>query len=117
MNIQNVAFKKAITILNAIGANYYIVFGDETHGNLEQFANSASKRKHGQYPFGSITKHFKQVIGNIEVGDVREVPFNEFKPNKLQSVISSWACTKWGSGAVTTTINHYKEVIEVLRIK
>ena len=112
-NIKQQTLNRAIAMLNAVGAQYAIVDENgELHGDL-RVAESKSEPK---YERGERSTWAKEMIGDMSITDVREVPFGKYGKEEARNALSLWAYHYWGRGSVATSLNNSKQVVEVLRI-
>ena len=117
-NIKQGALNKALNTLNALGCKYAVIDEDgNKHGTLEVMAAKTGNTKRPSFfPKGEVKNHVMQYIGNIQVGDVKEVPYGKYGGNTIQSSVSSFMHHRYGSGAHTSSQNHAKKALEVLRL-
>jgi hypothetical protein len=115
--VQKVAIEKAISFLEAAGAEYRIVSPDgKSYGTLKL---SRKKSKVFVNKRGTFSAIYKDVIDNAKVGDVVQVPYAKLGSDDkrlksgLRSSASAYASTKWGKGTYTSTVAN--GVIEFLR--
>lgn len=117
------------TILRNLGCEYIIMMSNgrvfengELPAKLRQQAAPATPKKQKRSPPGTYSHHYKPLLENLAVGTVAFVPFktstgvNLSVPN-LNSAITAWIGTNWGSDCSTTHINRKLKGIEVLRLK
>ena len=111
--IKQQTLKKAISMLNAIGASYAIIDEDGTkHGELNVLRSLAPRK----YPRGTLSNYVKPYLENMKVGDVVPIPIGEFSMNDIRSAAVSWSCYHWGNGTLTTAIDKEGGKVEALRI-
>jgi hypothetical protein len=112
-NIKQQTLKRAITLLNAINAQYAIIDEDGTlHGDLKV----AEVKSEPKYERGERSNWAKEMIGDMSITDVREVPFGKYGKEEARNALSLWAYHYWGKGSVATSLNNTKQVVEVLRV-
>jgi hypothetical protein len=112
--VKQQTLKRALAMLNAIGATYAVVEENGTkHGTLEV---AETKKRSSKYKHGELSGYAMKWMVGMKVGDVKEVPFDKYTGEELRSATVSWACYHWGTGTVTTATNKDKKVVEVLRI-
>jgi hypothetical protein len=68
------------------------------------------------FEYGSVTKYLEPYIKELEVGQVVEIPINEFGQHRLQSTSGAWFNRVRGIGSQTSTFNKENNTIEVLRL-
>jgi len=114
-NIKQQTLKRALTMLDAIGATYAVIEENGTkHGTLEvsdKKAKAVRKYKHGE-----LSSYVKSFLENVKVGQVVEVPVGVYSIEDLRSSVVSWACYYWGKGTITTASNKEKQIVEALRL-
>ncbi len=114
-NIKQQTLKRALTMLDAIGATYAVIEENGTkHGTLEvsdKKAKAARKYKHGE-----LSSYVKPFIENMKAGQVVEVPTGSYPIEDVRSAVVSWACYHWGNGTITTASSKEKQIVEALRL-
>lgn len=116
--IKEATLKKAIVLLNAVGAQYAIIDTDGNHyGGLQIIAPSKhKKRKKNTHPYGTLTKYCLENFKELSVGDVCVFPIGQFDIKDMQRTLSSWLCKLYGNGTHTTCMSEDRKSIEVLRV-
>jgi hypothetical protein len=100
--------------LQNLKCSYLVVMED---GNRYEFGTLKQKKKaRGKYEYGAMRKYYGPFLTGIQPGEVVEIKGNAFDVIDLQSGISAWGSKMFGKGALMTSINREKNVIEVLRI-
>ena len=95
--IQDVAFERALRMLDAAGAQYAIVYNDQKYGALELAPPPKIKRRGiGPYPRGATRAHFLPHIGALQPGECAKIPYANFDAAVLQSNIAAFCSTNWG---------------------
>lgn len=113
--VKETALKKAIVLLNAIGAQYAIIDSDGNHhGELQ--IEKKSKRSKSKYQWGELTNYCRENFTNLGIGDVLIFPVDKYPIADMQRTLSSWICKNYGNGSHTTCVNRERNAIEVLRI-
>jgi hypothetical protein len=113
--IKQTTLKKAIVLLNAIGAQYAIIDTDgEKHGNLEVIEQR--KRRKGLYKHGELTAYCMSNFKELAVGDVLIFPIGPYPIKDMQRTLSSWICKQYGNSTHTTCMSEDRQSIEVLRV-
>lgn len=114
-NIKQQTLKRALTMLDAIGATYAVIEENGTkHGTLE--VSDKKKKSPRKYKHGELSSYVKSFLENMKVGQVVELPSGVYPIEDLRSAVASWACYYWGNGTVTTASSKEKQIVEVLRI-
>ena len=98
MEIKQRVVQKAVAMLEAVGARFYIIFDGVEYG--EEF--EAPKRSKSQHPYGSLSGHIKPYLVAMEVGDVCDIPVAEFGKSQIQSTACSIAYQMWGADSYTS---------------
>ncbi|MFZ4599609.1 MAG: hypothetical protein ACOYNN_13275 [Terrimicrobiaceae bacterium] len=115
-NIQEVALKRAIAMLEGMKCSYAIIdpMGNK-HGLLDVKEPTVRSgiRKH---PHGERANYVRTYTSAMAIGSVVEVPFGKYDALDIQSSSTSAAHKMWGKGSVTTTINRPRGVLEIMRI-
>ena len=130
MDLIQRTIEESAEILRNLGCEYIIVTRDgralehgELPARLRQQAAPATPKKPTRLPPGTYGSHYKPLIEKLQPGEVAVVPFKSsltgvnFSVSGLNSAVSAWAATHWGSGASTTFVNRKTKAIEVLRLK
>jgi len=114
--IQEVALKRAIALLEGMKCSYAIIdpIGIK-HGLLavKEPVVRSGVRKH---PHGERSTYVRTHLNPMMVGDVVNIPFGKYDALDVQSSSTSAAHKLWGKGSVTTTINRTNQVVELMRI-
>jgi hypothetical protein len=111
LNIQRIALERALNTLNALGATYRVIIGDESFGTLEVVVPKERKRIPSILPLGTLANYIRPILDNAKVVDVKD-----FEIERLRSAVTAWSCKRWGNGSVMSSVNRADNVIEVLRI-
>ena len=116
MDINAKAIQKALTILDALGAQYKVITKDGGEfGTLEVVAKSTR----APTPRTKFT-HFgyKEQIRSLKVGECKRFTAPDgITATQYRSVLSSAAHQIYGKGAVMTSINSHENTIDTLRIQ
>jgi len=115
--VQQIAFARALKTLDAIGAQYAVIYDAEKHGTLE-LAPPPRVRKDGlpHYPRGETYAYYWPIMENMQPGDVVKVPFGRFDSTVLSSNISATCSHAWGSGNYVTKRDMEAQNVDILRI-
>lgn len=110
MDTQNIAITRAITLLKAAGAQFFIIGADgEQYGELPK--PKITRQKSG-IDFKAI---YYPVIGEMQPGDVCSVRAPEgISTEKLRGAMSGFASQNWGNGNHISSIKG--DVVEILRV-
>lgn len=113
--IKKTTLKKAIVLLNAIGAQYAIIDSDgQKHGDLEIVEQR--KRKPSAYEYGELTNYCRTYFKDLAIGDVQVFPIGNYPIEVIQRTLSSWICKNYGNGTHTTCMSEDRKSIEILRV-
>ncbi len=120
--IQKKAFKRALELLNAVGAEYKIFMEGTYYGDLkvDGQADMSPGRKRAVENFGKYAAVYKPYIDQLEVGGVAQIPVAEIKslgvePEKFRGMCSSYAVRLRGRGSLITALTD--QHVECMRIK
>lgn len=116
LHVQRIALERALTTLNALGATYRIIIGDESFGTLEVVTPKNRLRAPPIHPRGTLTNYFQPLMEGLRVGDVAVIDAQKFDIQSLRSAITAWSSKKWGNGSTVSTVTRETNVIEVLRV-
>ena len=111
--IELKTLNSAIRLLNAIKCSYAII---DTDGNKHGTLEIAEKKIERKYPYGSITKHVRQYLKELDVGDYLEIPIANFDFETIQSVGCSLFHQSWGKGNYTTCGVNENTALQVMRL-
>lgn len=115
LDIQKTALQKALQTLRALNCQYAVIDPEQTkHGDLEVVAKKGKKKS--IHPYGELAGYIGQHLHNINVGEVKEVPYAKYGGECVQSSAAAWMNKNFGAGAHTSAQNHSKQVLEVLRL-
>ena len=115
-DVQLKLLQRCIRDLETLGCTFAIVDADnQKHGTLEVVEHKDRKAK-SPFEFGAVSKYLETYLKDMKVGDVTEIPVNEYGFSRLQSVTASWFCYRYGNRSHTTTQNKDKNVLEVMRL-
>lgn len=122
--IKQRAVEDHLEILRNLGCEYLVVTDfDRTYvyGNKIAPPQPAKPKTKRSSP-GTFSTHYKPLMELMKVGDVVSIPFkNELgvslDPTRLNSAISAYAATHWGTGASSTFVNRKTKAVEVIRKK
>lgn len=113
--IKQAALKKAIVLLNAVGAQYAIIDADgQKHGNLEIVEQR--KRKPSVYDRGELTNYCRNNFKHLAIGDVQNFPVGKYPIEVIQRTLSSWICKNYGNRTHITGMSKERNSIEILRV-
>jgi hypothetical protein len=114
--IQDIAFKRALLMLNAAGAQYAIVYNGETHGTLELAPPPKVRRRGpGMYPPGTTRAHFLPHLEKLQPAGHAKIPYADFDVGTLQSNTAAFCASKWGAGSASVKRYDSLREIHVLR--
>ena len=115
-DVQLNLLKRCIRDLETLGCTFAVIdLAGVKYGTLEVVESKPRKAK-PQFQFGSVTKYLETFIKDIKIGEVVEIPVNEFGHARLQSTAGSWFSKKHGKGSQTSTYNKEKNIIELMRL-
>lgn len=107
---------KAISILNSLDCKYAIIDSNGVKRGDLIIAQSKPKRKINLYPMGEFSNYVKPFLGVLKTGQVAQIPFDKYVPEKVQSAACNWMRVNIGKDSYATHINKESKCIEVLRI-
>lgn len=121
LTVQKAVLDKAVLLLNSLGAEYFIQIKDAEpvmKGNLNVKVPKKTLAVNRDYPHGTFTKLYREHnVDKMKIGDVVAIPVGEFKAPRIQSTLSAFCGSMWGSGATVTSKNNDNNTVEVIRVK
>jgi len=109
MNIETVTFERAVKMLDALGAQYHIQYGDKVIGKpLHQKTARTFKYKHGE-----IKRYVLPYLIDLPVGGVAQIPVGSFDLDSIQSAACRLSVDLFGK---SQSLSHRNgDCVEVLR--
>jgi hypothetical protein len=115
MSVQHTAVTRAITLLNAAGAQYKIIMADGTEfGELQAVVVPTKPKAGSKYGWGVLTKHVSNFLDDVVVGQVGVVEYAPLDPLDARQAIASYAFRNWGKAS--WIIEDKGDRAEVLRV-
>lgn len=115
MNVVAKAAQQAISLLNALKADFKIILPTgEEYGNLEIVRPKVFKRiQHNKR--GTLIGVYLPIIESMQVGDVRVVEVPEgINPDHMRGAMTSYTSKQWGNGSAKTCVT--EKTVEILRV-
>ncbi|MGI9143102.1 MAG: hypothetical protein ACR2IJ_07905 [Fluviibacter sp.] len=116
--IKVTTLRKAIALLEACGFQYAIIDGDGVkHGELDVPApKPPAKRGPLVFPYGEVSEYIKKHIpDDVAVGDVLEVPIQQYGTERIRSSILNLLSRKYGRNKFTSVIDNGN--VQVMRVE
>lgn len=110
------AVQRAMKMLDAVNAQYGIIYNDEKYGSLVVYDTQQRKRNWVKYPRGATRKHYLPYLENMRPGDEVEIPNGGFDIRTLSSNASAACVHMWGKGSHITKRNDANGTVKVLRL-
>lgn len=103
-DIQKRELLRSIKLIESLGCSFRIITPDgESFGGLEVAEPKKKQRQPRKYPYGSLTKHLQSCVNlNAGIGDVQEIPCNEFDLESLRAVACNILTKAWGKDSYVT---------------
>jgi hypothetical protein len=96
-NMQSVAFKRAINVLNALKCQFAIITPEgEKFGELE-VSKPTNIRKH---KMGELKTYVEQFVASVEVGQNFTVPCGDYDMETIATSVGNWFYKKYGAGSL-----------------
>jgi hypothetical protein len=117
MKIQEITLQKAITLLKSLNCQYAIIDANGiTHGDLPVAGNNFKTRSKSLFAHGELANYVKNYLKNLSLGQVVEIPCEQYPIVAIQTSACNWMRTHVGSDTYTTHANKETNCVEVLRI-
>jgi hypothetical protein len=114
--VQQNTLQKALAMLRAVNCKFLVIDSENNKfGDLEVVEKSTKKRNL-LYPRGELKSYIDPYLRNIAIGEVVEIPYGKYAAENLQGSTAGYMCHKYGNGAHTSSQNHDKKVLEVMRM-
>ena len=113
MSIKTKTIENVVKILRALNVQYKIITEDGTeYGEL--VVATQKKKRDRLFPHGHYSTYVYPYLQQLNVGEVAQVPINDYDRIGLSRAVSSCGIRLWGIGSNTThtTATH----IEILRL-
>jgi len=115
-SIHDTAFRRALSMLNTVGAQYAVVYNGQTYGALELApALKPRRRGPGIYPRGMTRAHYLPYLEALPPGGTACIPYNGFDKDVLQSHVSAYCAAHWGKGGYMANRREDVQELHVLR--
>ena len=115
-DIQKRELIRSIKLIQSLGCSYRIITPDgDSFGELQIVEPKVRKsRRTRKYPYGVLSEHVKKHVNlDIAIGEVQEIPCEDFDLEMLRA--SACAIFTWTWGTDTYTTAGRGDRIEVLR--
>ena len=113
MNIKEIAFTKALNLINASGAEYHILFEGQEYG--QRIGKPTRTRKRSKYPLYELRDYVIPVLDLLkQAGDVEVVEIKHYDTESVRSSLGKYAQARFGSGNYMTTVQNDK--VQIMRI-
>jgi hypothetical protein len=121
LEVQKEGLKRALIVLNGLGAQYKIILLDGTeYGDLvvaPKAEEKKRKRKPSLYPHGALQNYFQPILEALRPGDAAEVPAQQFDIESLRGSMTAWAGKTWGRKTFISRSDKTRNVVEFLRME
>jgi hypothetical protein len=115
-SINEIALQRAITVLDALKADYYIKHGDLEFGNVIPAAPEKKITRAKRQP---LALYYLNEAQKIEVGGTHKWSFEQQAlAERVRSALTAYASKAWGAGSYISTMQEDggKYAIEILRV-
>lgn len=110
---EETIFNRAINSLRALNCKFAILTPNaQKHGDWDILEEMNVKK----FAHGEVTKYVTPLLENIEVGETRKIPWQDYQKKVLGGAIYSWFYKKHGTASAVTSRNNEEQCIEVMRI-
>jgi hypothetical protein len=117
-SIQDTAFRRALSMLDTVGATYAIVYNNATYGTLQLAPEPKPRRRGpGLYPRGVTRAHFLPYLKNLQPGEEARIPYASFDADILQRNVCSHCSASWGNGGYIAKRYDGVRELSILRFK
>jgi hypothetical protein len=115
---SNDLINKAVNLLKAANAEYSIIGPDgKVYGEVAFQRKKKKYTNDKRYEYGERTEHVRRYVDDLKCGEVVDVPFGRYEGKAVRGSLNAYLGKLFGAGSVTTSIDHKKKVIQVLRIE
>jgi hypothetical protein len=110
---------KAINLLKGAGAEYSIIgHNGVVYSNSRRTVKPERKwTNDNRYEYGERTDYIRKYVGNLDCGTVVDIPFGKYDGKALRGSLGAYLSKEFGAGNTTTSIDHGKKIIQVLRME
>lgn len=112
-SLQLVAIRKAVRILESVGAKFHVQYGDVTFGQPVKPERTRILRRAP----GTIQAIYLPHVQDMEAGDVAKFAVPEdYTLEEVRGPLSAWASITWGKGNQLSRIVKDEHAIEIMRL-
>lgn len=113
--VQEKTLQKALAMLSALHCKFLVIDSNNNkYGELE--AVEKINKRVLLYPKGELKAYIDPYLRDIAIGEVVEIPYGKYAGANLQGSTAGYMCHKYGNSAHTSSQNHGKKVLEVMRM-
>jgi hypothetical protein len=106
-------FNRALNSLRALNCKYAVLAPNaQRYGDWDILEEMNIKK----FAHGEVTKYIAPLLENIEVGESRKIPWEDYQKKVLTSAIYSWFYRTHGTASAVTNRNNDDKCIDVMRI-
>lgn len=107
--MQMIALRRALKVLDSVGAEYAVRFGGQTYGDLPTGGRNV--------PHGAIRQRIREVLADVKPGESRCISLDGADLFQLRNNTTAFCNKMWGPGATVVRSNpDDDDSVSVLRI-
>jgi hypothetical protein len=106
-------FNRALKTLSALNCKYAVLTPNaQRHGDWDMFETLNVKK----FAHGEVTRYIAPLLEDIQVGEIRKIPLQDYSKKLLSGAIYAWFYRKHGTATAVTSRNNEEKCIDVMRI-
>jgi hypothetical protein len=106
-------FNRALKTLSALNCKYAVLAPNaQRYGDWDMFETLNIKK----FAHGEVSRYISPLLEDIQIGETRKIPFQDYSRKMLGSAIYAWFYRKHGTSTAVTSRNNEEKCIDVMRI-
>jgi hypothetical protein len=99
--------------LSALNCKYAVLAPNaQRYGDWDMFETLNVKK----FAHGEVTRYIAPLLEDIQVGETRKIPYQDYSKKLLAGAIYAWFYRKHGTATAVTSRNNEEKCIDVMRI-